>query len=43
MPADAGHQVSGRGPIVVASPERDVEPEETVATEAANARDRRLG
>jgi hypothetical protein len=43
MPADAGHQVSGRGPIVVASPERDAEPEETAATETANARDQRLG
>ena len=27
MPRDAGHQVSGRGMIVVASPERDAEPE----------------
>ena len=43
MPADAGHQVSGRGVIVVASPERDAEPEETAATETANARDQRLG
>ncbi len=37
MPADAGHQVSGRGAVVVASPERDAEPEETAATETANA------
>jgi MFS family permease len=43
MPADAGHQVSGRGAIVVAAPERDAEPEETAATETANARDQRLG
>ena len=43
MPADAGHQVSGRGVIVISSPERDAEPEETAATETANARDQRLG
>src|SRR5246500_3840176 len=43
MPADAGHQVSGRGVIVVPSPERDAEPEETAATETATARDQRLG
>jgi Major Facilitator Superfamily len=43
MPADAGHQVSGRGVIVIPSPERDAEPEETAATETANARDQRLG
>jgi hypothetical protein len=43
MPADAGHQVSGRGVLAVASPERDAEPEETAATETANARDQRLG
>jgi EmrB/QacA subfamily drug resistance transporter len=43
MPVDAGHQVSGRGVVVVASPERDAEPEETAATETANARDQRLG
>jgi EmrB/QacA subfamily drug resistance transporter len=43
MPADAGHQVSGRGVIVVPSAERDAEPEETAATETANARDQRLG
>src|SRR6266851_4133354 len=42
MPADAGHQVSGRGVLVVA-PERDAEPEETAAAETANARDQRLG
>src|SRR6266481_1738136 len=42
MPDDAGHQVSGRG-VVVAAPERDAEPEETAATETANARDQRLG
>jgi EmrB/QacA subfamily drug resistance transporter len=43
MPADAGHQVSGRGVAVIARPERDAEPEETAATETANARDQRLG
>ena len=43
MPKDAGHQVSGRGVVVVSSPERDAEPEETAATETANARDQRLG
>jgi hypothetical protein len=43
LPADAGHLVSGRGVIVVPSPERDAEPEETAATETANARDQRLG
>jgi hypothetical protein len=43
MPADAGHQVSGRGVTVVPSAERDAEPEETAATETANARDQRLG
>jgi hypothetical protein len=43
MPADAGHQVSGRGVIVVASAERDAEPEETAASETVNARDQRLG
>jgi hypothetical protein len=42
MPADAGHQVSGRG-VVVTALERDAEPEETAATETANARDQRLG
>jgi EmrB/QacA subfamily drug resistance transporter len=42
MPVDAGHQVSGRG-IVAAAPEPDAEPEETAATETANARDQRLG
>jgi hypothetical protein len=43
MPADAGHQVSGRGVMVVPSGEREAEPEETAATETANARDQRLG
>jgi EmrB/QacA subfamily drug resistance transporter len=43
MPVDAGHQVSGRGVVVVTSPERDAEPEETAATETANVRDTRLG
>jgi MFS family permease len=43
MPADAGHQVSGRTVAVVSGPERDAEPEETAATETANARDQRLG
>jgi hypothetical protein len=43
MPADAGHQVSGRGVVALTSPERDAEPEETAATETANAGDQRLG
>jgi hypothetical protein len=43
MPADAGHQVSGRGMVAVANPEPDAEPEETAATETADARDQRLG
>src|ERR1700728_3478469 len=43
MPPDAGHQVSARGVMVIPSPERDAEPEETAATETANARDQRLG
>jgi MFS family permease len=43
LPADAGHQVSGRGAIAVPSPERDAEPEETAASETVNARDQRLG
>ena len=42
MPADAGHQVSGRG-VVVVPPEPDAEPEETAAAETAIARDQRLG
>jgi hypothetical protein len=29
--------------VIVANPERDAEPEETAATETANARDQRLG
>src|SRR5258708_39515052 len=43
MPADAGHQVSGRGVIVIPGPERDAEPEETAATETAGAREPRRG
>jgi MFS family permease len=43
MPIDAGHQVSGRGVVTVASSEPDAEPEETAATETANVRDQRLG
>jgi MFS family permease len=43
MPADAGHQVSGRGVVVVTHPEPDAEPEETAAAETANVRDTRLG
>jgi hypothetical protein len=43
MPVDAGHQVSGRGVVAAAHPEPDAEPEETAATETANARDQRLG
>ena len=37
LPADAGHQVSGRGVIAITSPERDAEPEETAASETVNA------
>jgi EmrB/QacA subfamily drug resistance transporter len=43
MPVDAGHQVSGRGVVVIPSSETDAAPEETAATETANARDQRLG
>ena len=43
MPVDAGHQVSGRGVVVISPPERDAEPEETAAAETANVRDTRLG
>src|SRR3984893_9635240 len=43
MPADAGHQVSGRGVVVVPSLEADAAPEETSAAETANARHKRLG
>src|ERR1700688_439650 len=43
MPADGGHQVSGRGVMLVPSSEPDAEPEETAATETANVRDTRLG
>ena len=43
MPVDAGHQVSGRGVVAAAHPEPDAEPEETAATETANARDQQLG
>jgi hypothetical protein len=40
---DAGHQVSGRGVVVMPSLEPDAEPEETAATETAGASDQRLG
>jgi len=42
MPADAGHQVSGRQVIVTEQP-REAEAEEAAATETATARDQKLG
>ncbi|MGB3866575.1 MAG: DHA2 family efflux MFS transporter permease subunit [Xanthobacteraceae bacterium] len=42
MPADAGHQVSGRQVIVVTAP-REAEAEEEAARETATARDQKLG
>jgi len=38
MPADAGHQVSGRGVVVVPSSEPDAAPEETSAAEGGDDR-----
>ena len=43
MPADAGYQVSGRGVVVIPSSQPEAGPEETAATETADARDQRLG
>ena len=42
MPADAGHQISGRQVIVV-TPPREAEAEEEAARETATARDQKLG
>jgi EmrB/QacA subfamily drug resistance transporter len=43
MPADAGHQVSGRRVVVISDPTREAEAEEEAASETATARDQRLG
>jgi EmrB/QacA subfamily drug resistance transporter len=43
MPADAGHQISGRRMVVVSDPTRDPEAEEEAASETVTARDQRLG
>jgi EmrB/QacA subfamily drug resistance transporter len=42
MPADAGHQISGRE-VVAVTPPRPAEAEETAATETVTARDQKLG
>ncbi|MGA2288931.1 MFS transporter [Bradyrhizobium sp.] len=43
MPADAGHQISGRRTLVITDPTREPEAEEEAASEAITARDQRLG
>jgi EmrB/QacA subfamily drug resistance transporter len=43
MPADAGHQVSGRRIVVISDPTREPEAEEEAASETVTARDQRLG
>jgi EmrB/QacA subfamily drug resistance transporter len=43
MPADAGHQISGRRTLVITDPTREPEAEEEAASEAVTARDQRLG
>ncbi|MEA2884567.1 MAG: hypothetical protein QOH32_3823, partial [Bradyrhizobium sp.] len=43
MPADAGHQISGRRMVVVSDPTREPEAEEEAASETVTARDQRLG
>jgi EmrB/QacA subfamily drug resistance transporter len=43
MPADAGHQVSGRRMVVISDPTREPEAEEEAASETVTARDQRLG
>ncbi len=43
MPADAGHQVSGRRVVVISDPTREPEAEEEAASETVTARDQRLG
>jgi MFS family permease len=42
MPADAGHQVSGRRMVVISDPTRETEAEEEAARETVTARDQRL-
>ncbi|HEU0081684.1 MAG TPA: DHA2 family efflux MFS transporter permease subunit, partial [Bradyrhizobium sp.] len=41
MPADAGHQISGRRMVVVSDPTREPEAEEEAASETVTARDQR--
>ena len=43
MPADAGHQVSGRRMMVITDPTREPEAEEEAGSETVTARDQRLG
>jgi EmrB/QacA subfamily drug resistance transporter len=43
MPADAGHQVSGRRMVVISDPTRDSEAEEEAGRETVTARDQKLG
>jgi EmrB/QacA subfamily drug resistance transporter len=42
MPADSGHQVSGRRMVVISDPTRESEAEEETSRETATARDQRL-
>lgn len=42
MPADSGHQVSGRRMVVISDPTRESEAEEEASRETATARDQRL-
>jgi EmrB/QacA subfamily drug resistance transporter len=42
MPADAGHQVSGRRMVVISDPTRESEAEEEAARETVTARDQKL-
>jgi MFS family permease len=42
MPADAGHQVSGRRMVVISDPTRETEAEEEAARETVTARDQRI-
>jgi hypothetical protein len=43
MPADAGHQISGRRMMVITDPTREAEAEEEAGSETVTARDQRLG
>jgi EmrB/QacA subfamily drug resistance transporter len=43
MPADAGHQISGRRMVVVSDPTREPQAEEEAASETTDVRDQRLG